>query len=129
MNISNVPKRNAGAAVQRDVQPGQKDLEKLFGGPVSSTPARVANSPRLFHGKFADHLWCGHCKRTFPNGMYRQVGEFRLCPYADCDGHASVDAMPWERVKSTNPDYPAVPSSGTLYPMAPPAVPARAAFF
>jgi hypothetical protein len=129
MNISNVPKRNAGAAVQREVQLGQGELEKLFGGPVSTSPSRIANSPRLFHGKFADHLWCGCCKRAFPNGMYRQVGEFRKCPYADCDGHASVDAMPWERIKAGNPDYPETPAVGKHYPMQPPAPPARSAFF
>jgi len=129
MNISNVAKRNPGAVAEGKLQMGQVELEKIFGGPISLAPSRVANSPRLFHGKFAEHLWCGRCKRTFPNGMYRQVGEFRRCPYADCEGHASVDAMPWERIKATNPDYPDVPVAGTHYPMELPAAPARARFF
>lgn len=129
MNISNVPKRAAVAAVRADVQLGSAELEKLFGGPVSTVASRVASSPRLFHGKFADHLWCTCCRRAFPNGLYRQVGEFRRCPYAGCDGHASVDAMPWERIKAGNPDYPDNPVLGTLYPALLPPAPARGSFF
>ena len=129
MNISNLPKRPVPAAVGREVPPQQLELERLFGGPVSMVAPRVASSPRLFHGKFADHLWCGCCKRAFPNGMYRQVGEFRKCPYAGCDGHASVDAMPWERIKAGNADYPDSPVLGTRYPAQLPPPPARGAFF
>jgi hypothetical protein len=130
MDINNMSSDSAGGAAEIKPQlPGQAELEKIFGGPISLAPARVANSPRLFHGKFADYLWCGRCKRTFANGIYRQVGDFRRCPYADCEGHASVDAMPWERIKTACPDYPDIPVTGTRYPMAPPLVPARAGFF
>jgi hypothetical protein len=117
MNISNAPKAKPDAPAMGTLQLGQAELEKIFGGPISLMPSRVANSPRLFHGKFAEHLWCGQCKRTFPNGMYRQVGEFRRCPYADCLAHASVDAMPWERIKTACPEYPDIPVAGTRYPI------------
>ena len=114
MQISNVVKRGPGARVPRLAQ---AELEKVFGGPISMVPAQIADRPRLFHGKLAEHLWCGRCKRTFPNGTFRQVGEFRRCPYADCAGHASVDAMPWERVKASSADYPEIPAAGIRYPL------------
>jgi hypothetical protein len=129
MSASNAPKANAAASAEGKASAGQTELERIFGGPISLTPARAANTPRLFHGKFADHLWCARCKRTFPNGVYRQVGEFRRCPYAACEGHASVDAMPWERLKAVHPEYPDVPVAGTRYSMEPPPAPARARFF
>lgn len=118
MHITNTVKRAPGAREPRLVQ---AELEKVFGGPINMGPARIADRPRLFHGKFAEHLWCGCCKRTFPNGIFRQVGEFRRCPYAACGGHASVDAMPWERVRASSPEYPDIPAIGVRYPLLLPA--------
>ena len=122
MSAASVARRNTQLRQGRLVQ---ADLEQVFGGPVNLAPLRMSERSCLFHGKFAEHLWCTCCKRTFPNGSFRQVGEIRLCPYAGCSGHASVDAMPWERIKVSHPEYPEVPVLGMRYTLAAGAAPVR----
>jgi hypothetical protein len=95
----------------------QARLDAVFGGPVILPRAALPNRPLLFRGRNAEHLWCRRCARAFPNGTYRQVGEMRHCPYSDCSGHSTVDALEWEKVRLTNADYPQAPLLGTKYPM------------
>lgn len=98
----------------------RSEMERVFGGPVTFGAAHGSDRLRLLHGKFSEHLWCTRCFRAFPNGIYRQVGDFRKCPYAGCDAHATVDALPWEQIKAAHPDYPGTPEMGALYPQRPP---------
>ena len=44
--------------------------------------------------KPGEWVWCLHCERFYKVGEYRQVGEYQLCPYADCDG-SPLDAFEW----------------------------------
>ena len=97
----------------------QERFDAVFGGPVTVPRSGIAFRQLLFHGKSSEHLWCRVCTRAFPNGTYRQVGEMRRCPYADCNGHATVDALEWARVQITNADYPQAPILGKAYPMGP----------
>lgn len=90
-------------------------MERVFGGPVTFGAALGSDRLRLLHGKFAEHLWCMRCNRAFPNGVYRQVGDFRKCPYTGCDAHATVDALPWGQIKDLHAAYPAAPELGAVY--------------
>ncbi len=62
-------------------------------------------------------LYCIHCERTYKNGQYRQVGEFQMCPYEDCDGDTVMDAWEWEVIREHHPEYPEKPENGVVYPM------------
>jgi hypothetical protein len=106
-------------APSREPDHVQERFDAVFGGPVTVPRTGIAFRQLLFHGKSSEHLWCRVCTRAFPNGTYRQVGEVRRCPYSDCNGHATVDAMEWARVQGNNADYPQVPLLGTAYPMGP----------
>ena len=99
----------------------RNEMERAFGGPVTFGAALGSERLRLLHGKLSEHLWCTRCNRSFPNGIYRQIGDFRKCPYSGCDAHATVDALPWEQIQSAHPDYPGTPELGALYPRRPPA--------
>jgi hypothetical protein len=99
---------------------GQARLNAVFGGAVILPKAAMPNRQLLFRGRNAEHLWCRCCARAFPNGIYRQEGNVRRCPYSDCAGHATVDALEWERVRGTNAGYPQAPLLGTRYPLGPP---------
>lgn len=73
------------------------------------------------HGAFerarqADFLWCIHCERAYQYGEFRRSGTRQLCPYVSCAG-AEVFAWDWEKVRAANPDYPAEPSPGVVYPL------------
>jgi hypothetical protein len=63
-----------------------------------------------------DFLWCIHCERAYQHGDFRRAGGRQLCPYVSCVG-AEVFAWDWEKVRSANPDYPAEPSPGVVYPL------------
>ncbi|HEX2836594.1 MAG TPA: hypothetical protein VHN77_00545 [Phycisphaerales bacterium] len=66
------------------------------------------------------HLWCLHCERTYEHGKWRVVDGMQMCPYADCDGDAVIDAWDWATFREQNhPQYPAVPVFGTVYPAYP----------
>ena len=62
------------------------------------------------------HLWCLHCERTYDRGKWRVVGQYQMCPYADCSGDAVLDAFDWAIVRDGHPEYPDVPVAGTRYP-------------
>ena len=73
------------------------------------------------HGEFQrarqpNFLWCIHCERAYQYGEFRQSGNRQLCPYLSCAG-AEVFAWDWQKVRATNPDYPAEPSPGVVYPL------------
>jgi hypothetical protein len=63
-----------------------------------------------------DFLWCIHCERAYQHGDFRRVGDRQLCPYVSCAG-AEIFAWDWEKVRSANPDYPATPTPGVVYPL------------
>lgn len=63
-----------------------------------------------------DFLWCIHCERAYQYGDFRRAGGRQLCPYVSCAG-AEVFAWDWEKVRSANPDYPAEPCPGVVYPL------------
>ena len=63
-----------------------------------------------------DCLWCIHSERAYQYGDFRRAGGRQLCPYVSCSG-AEVFAWDWEKVRSANPDYPAEPSPGVVYPL------------
>ena len=63
-----------------------------------------------------DFLWCIHCERAYQHGDFRRAGGRQLCPYVSCAG-AEVFAWDWEKVRSANPDYPAEPVAGVVYPL------------
>lgn len=59
--------------------------------------------------------WCLHCERAYPQGSYRQVRNFQMCPYQGCNGNAVTDLWTWWKVRSDNPGYPQVPELGVEY--------------
>lgn len=64
-------------------------------------------------------LWCLHCERTYDRGQWRNEAEYQMCPYADCDGDAVIDAWDWASVRDHNPQYPEMPEPGRVYPLYP----------
>lgn len=65
-----------------------------------------------------NYLYCIHCERAYERGYFREVGKLQMCPYADCDGDAVIDAWSWKQVADKdNPTYPAVPELGRVYPL------------
>src|SRR5690349_6127090 len=64
-------------------------------------------------------LWCLHCERTYEEGKWRTVKGMQMCPYADCNGDAVIDAWDWRKVREANPTYPERPESGKVYPLYP----------
>ena len=63
-----------------------------------------------------DYYWCLHCERAYRRGEFRHVGDLQMCPYADCDGDAAIDAWDWNSIRKDNA-YPEIPVEGTVYPM------------
>ncbi len=61
-------------------------------------------------------IWCLHCERCYQVGEYRQVGDWQLCPYADCDGDTVLDSVVWEQRRQYHPDYPVTPERDRPYP-------------
>jgi hypothetical protein len=64
-------------------------------------------------------LWCLHCERAYEEGKWRDVKGMQMCPYADCNGDAVIDAWDWQKVREANPEYPQRPEAGTVYPLYP----------
>jgi hypothetical protein len=80
-------------------------------------------------------LWCMECNRCYLKGECRvvpsqwteeEIKQFRkwkideemlaimqapveMCPYPGCCGDVVGDGIEWETVRSTHPDYPAIP--------------------
>jgi len=65
----------------------------------------------------SEYLWCMHCERTYKRSEFRIIGDMQYCPYSDCDGDAVLDAWDWGTVRDENPDYPAEPEQGKVYPL------------
>jgi hypothetical protein len=65
--------------------------------------------------KIGDWVWCIHCSRCYQVGEFRQIGEFQLCPYEDCDGDTVFDSWHWEVIQSNTPDYPVIPERSKIY--------------
>jgi len=40
---------------------------------------------------------------------------YEMCPYADCDGDAVLDAINWEKIREQHNEYPEVPEDGVFY--------------
>lgn len=66
--------------------------------------------------KSGTFLWCLHCERTYEHGKWRNDGDLQMCPYADCNGDAVIDAWDWETVRTSHPEYPLTPTFGVHYP-------------
>lgn len=72
---------------------------------------------QILEGSEPTCLWCLHCERAYLRGKCRQIGNLQMCPYADCDGDAVIDAWDWGTVREENPSYPERPIEGTVYPL------------
>jgi hypothetical protein len=103
---------------------GLARFDAAFGGAVVALRPG-STIPQRFHGRHTEHLWCSRCTRAFPIGTYRQEGDLRFCPYADCGAHSLVDAMDWAAVRVTNLDYPQTPQLGMRYAFVASAQPRR----
>jgi hypothetical protein len=69
----------------------------------------------MFGKEGSQYLWCLHCERTYDRGKWRVVNGLQMCPYADCDGDAVLDAWDWVSVRDGHPEFPEVPVPGTTY--------------
>lgn len=91
-------------------------MEKTFGGPVVFGRATKSARSTWFWPASAPHLHCSSCLRSFPNGIYRQLGGFNKCPYADCDAAWPSETQDWSTVRLEHPNCPAVPWMAVQYP-------------
>lgn len=62
-------------------------------------------------------LWCLHCERCYQLKEMRQVGEYQLCHYPDCNGDTVLDAWNWREFRQGQPErrLPKVPKRGVRY--------------
>lgn len=79
--------------------------------------SRNLERDRVFEANEPTYLWCLHCERAYLRGKYRQIRNLQMCPYADCDGDAVIDAWDWSTVREENPSYPEMPVEGAVYPL------------
>ena len=75
-------------------------------------PADLVRATGMVSGTW---MWCLHCGRCYQAGEYRQVGEWQMCPYAECDGDTVLDAVEWSQCRLFHPEYPEIPERNTLY--------------
>lgn len=93
----------------------QNDMERMFGAAIVVGTARRTDVAWSFRAKVRN-LWCAHCYRTFPNGVYRDEAGIHHCPYNDCAAPES-DARAWTEIRLARPNYPAHPTLGIRYPL------------
>ena len=72
--------------------------------------ALIDGDPPAYH-------WCMHCERAYVRGEIREMRDLQMCPYADCDGDAVMDAWDWESIRAENPSYPENPIEDVHYPI------------
>lgn len=78
---------------------------------------RNLHRDQVFEGDPPKYLWCLHCERAYVRGEYREMGDMQMCPYADCNGDAVIDAWDWNSIREEHPSYPENPVEGIVYPM------------
>jgi hypothetical protein len=62
-------------------------------------------------------LWCLHCERCYQLKDMRQVGEYQLCHYEDCDGDTVMDGWNYDEFRETaHPEWPEIPQMDVVYP-------------
>jgi hypothetical protein len=92
---------------------GELKMRKRQRHSGSKKPADLVRATGIARGTW---MWCLQCERCYQAGEYRQVGEWQLCPYADCGGDTVVDSVLWEQRRQYHPEYPVSPERNTVYP-------------
>ena len=83
--------------------------------PHPKEPADLIRATGIARGTW---MWCLHCERCYQAGEYRQVGEWQMCPYPDCEGDTVLDSVDWSQRRQYHPDYPVRPDRNKIYPRA-----------
>jgi hypothetical protein len=63
---------------------------------------------------FKDYAWCCDCERAWPVREWEDERGNCFCPGSDCRG-SSMDARPWELVRTFDSSYPVEPERGRAY--------------
>ncbi|MDB4912916.1 MAG: hypothetical protein JWM95_560 [Gemmatimonadetes bacterium] len=89
----------------------------------ASTEASKSHRVKAFGPSTSGSLWCLHCERTYDEMSYAESDDLldgepmQMCPYADCNGDAVVDAWDWSKLRELHPEYPEKPVPNTHYPL------------
>jgi hypothetical protein len=68
---------------------------------------------KIFWYKTGEWVWCLHCERAYKVGEFRQVKDFQLCPYENCDG-SPLDVWRWLEIAQLN-NYHEEPCKDRVY--------------